>query len=126
MADLEGFASVERCWAEVWTQPQNPDAIDDLVAEDFVITSGGKDIVSREAFKAWVIDFQSKLLDMEFECLEIFQNAEGSRVASRWRLTGSNNGIMGTEPDGAPIEMVGTAVWEVDGDGLLRDRRSVG
>src|SRR3546814_18116669 len=57
---------------------------------------------------------------MEFECLEIFQNAEGSRVASRWRLTGRNNGIMGTEPDGAPIEMVGTAVWEVDGDGLLR------
>src|SRR3546814_15600972 len=96
----DGVAIVERFWAEVWTQPQNPDAIDDLVAEDFVITSGGKDIVSREAFKAWVIDFQSKLLDMEFECLEIFQHAEGRRVASRWRLTGSNHAIMGTEPDG--------------------------
>jgi hypothetical protein len=35
-------------------------------------------------------------------------------------VTGRNNGIMGTEPNGAPIEMVGTAVWEVGEDGLLR------
>ena len=27
---------------------------------------------------------------------------------------------MGTEPNGAPIDMVGTAVWEVGKDGLLR------
>lgn len=120
MAERDSVAIVERFWAEVWKQPQNPGAIDDLVAADFVITSGGHDIVSREAFKAWVIDFQSKILDMKFESLETFQNADGSRVASRWRLTGRNNGFMGTEPDGAPIEMVGTAVWEVGEDGLLR------
>ena len=42
---------VERFWNDVWRRPQNPDAIDALVAEDFVITSGGKDIVSRGAFK---------------------------------------------------------------------------
>jgi hypothetical protein len=35
------------------------------VAEDFVITSASKDIVSREAFKRWVIDFQSKIHDMD-------------------------------------------------------------
>jgi hypothetical protein len=99
---------------------RNPHAIDALVAEDFVITSGGKDIVSREAFKRWVIDFQSKIHDMDFETIESFQNHDGSRVASRWRLTGRNNGILGTEANGAPIEMVGTAVWEVGRDGLLR------
>ena len=104
---------VERFWNDVWRRPQNPDAIDALVAEDFVITSGGNDIVSREAFKRWVIDFQSKIHDMDFETIESFQNHDGSRVASRWRLTGRNNGILGTEANGAPIEMVGT-------DGLLR------
>jgi hypothetical protein len=91
-----------------------------MVAEDFVITSGGHDIVSRDAFKRWLKDFQSKVLDLEFESLETFQNADGSRVASRWRLTGRNNGLMGTEPNGIPFQMVGTAVWEVGDEGLLR------
>jgi len=120
MSERDSVAIVERFWAEVWQRPQNPDAIDRLVTEDFVITSGGNDIVSRDAFKAWVIEFQSKVLDMEFEIIESFQNRDGSRVASRWRVTGRNNGIMGTEPNGAPIDMIGTAVWEVGDDGLLR------
>jgi hypothetical protein len=32
---------VERFFREVWAAPQNPDVIDQMVAEDFVITSGG-------------------------------------------------------------------------------------
>jgi hypothetical protein len=119
MSEKDSVEIVERFWKEVWQRPQNPLAIDDLVAEDFVISSGGTDIVSREAFKRWVIDFQSKIHDMDFETIESFQNHDGSRVASRWRLTGRNNGIMGTEPNGALIEMVGTAVWEVGRDGML-------
>jgi hypothetical protein len=120
MARGKSVELVENFWAEVWQRPQNPHAIDALVADDFVITSGGNEIVSRAAFKAWVIDFQSKVLDMDFEAIETFQNQDGSRVASRWRLTGRNNGIMNTEPNGAPIEMVGIAIWEVGEDGLLR------
>jgi hypothetical protein len=120
MAQSNSIELVEKFWAEVWQRPQNPHAIDTMVADDFVITSGGHDIVSRKAFKDWVTDFQSKVLDMDFEIIESFQNHDGSRVASRWRLTGRNNGIMGTEPNGAPIDMVGTAIWEIGEDGLLR------
>jgi hypothetical protein len=120
MARGKSVELVEHFWAEVWQWPQNPHAIDRLVAEDFVITSGGNAIVSRDAFKAWVMDFQSKVLDMDFEAIETFQNEDGSRVASRWRLTGRNNGMMNTEPNGAPFEMVGIAIWEVGADGLLR------
>jgi hypothetical protein len=120
MVERDSVAIVERFWSEIWKQPQNPDAIDKLVAKDFVITSGGHDIASPEAFKTWVKDFQSKVLDMTFESIETFQNQDGSRVASRWRVTGRNNGLMGTEPNGVPFEMVGTAVWEVGEDGLLR------
>lgn len=111
---------VERFFKEVWAAPQNPDAIDHMVAEDVVITSGGNDIVSREAFKSWVRALYAVVEDMNFEILEIFQNQSGSRVACRWRLTGRNRGLMGTEPNGAPIDMVGTAIWEVGEDGLLR------
>lgn len=111
---------VETFWQEVWHQPQNPDAIDRLVHEDFIITSGGRDIAGREPFKAWVRDFQARVHDFEFHVIETFQNHDGSRVASRWRITGRNNGLMGTEPNGVSFDMVGTAVWEVGADGLLR------
>jgi hypothetical protein len=35
-------------------------------------------------------------------------------------VTGKNRGFMGFEPDGAPIDMTGTAVLEVREDGLLQ------
>ena len=111
---------VENFWREVWQRPHNPDAIDNLVSEDFVITSGGRDIVGRDNFKTWVKGFQAQVHDFEFHIVETFQNADGSRVASRWKVTGRNNGMMNTEPNGAPFVMTGTAVWEVGEDGLLR------
>jgi hypothetical protein len=49
-APLDSVAIVENFWREVW-QLQNPDAIDRLVHEDFVITSGGRDIVGKASFK---------------------------------------------------------------------------
>jgi hypothetical protein len=111
---------VERFFREVWAAPQNPHVIDHMVAEDMVLTSGGNEIVSRAAFKEWVQAFYALVEDMDFEIVESFQNHDGSRVACRWRLTGRNRGLMGTEPNGAPIDMTGTAIWEVGEDGLLR------
>ena len=90
-------------WREVWKQPQNPDAIDRLVHEDFVITSGGQDILGREGFKASINDFQARVHNFEFHVVETFQNQEGSRVVSRWWVTGRNNGLMGTEPTMRPL-----------------------
>ncbi len=51
-------------------QRKNPQAADKYVTEDFVITTGGKDTHSRQAFKKWVADFQSKVSDMKLEILE--------------------------------------------------------
>lgn len=120
MTNQSSVELVEHFWAEVWKRPHNPDAIDALVHEDFTISSGGNDIHGRENFKAWVRAFQSQVHDFEFHVVETFQNHDGSRVASRWRVTGRNNGIMGTEANGVAFEMTGTAVWEIDADGLLR------
>jgi predicted ester cyclase len=119
MAKVNAVAAVENFWKEVWQSPQNPDAIDRLVSEDFVITTGGVDIVSRAKFKEWVIGFQSKINDLEFEIVESFQNAEGTRVASRWRVRGKNNGILGTKPDQRDVSFTGTAVFAVRDDGVL-------
>jgi hypothetical protein len=118
MAYINAVQIVEDFFHEVWQQ-QNIEAIDRYVAEDFVITSDGVDIVSRSQFKAWVAGFLQRINDFNFEVIESFQNAEGTRVASRWRVTGNNNGVLGSVPDQQPISFTGTAVWAVSPEGKL-------
>jgi SnoaL-like polyketide cyclase len=119
MQPVNAVDIVHDFWSTVWNPPYDLEAIDRFVVEDFVITSGGEDIVSRAAFKEWVAAFQSKIVDMRLEPVETFENADGSRVASRWVATGRNNGMLGTAPDQEPIRMTGTAVWAVREDGKL-------
>ncbi len=114
MAVNKAVDIVESFWREVW-QAKNPQAAARFVAEDFVITSGGMDIVGRDAFIQWIGVFLSKIEDFD----ETFQNAEGTRVASRWKLAGKNQGFIGGRTCNSPFEMLGTAVWEVRPDGLL-------
>jgi hypothetical protein len=109
---------VENFWRDVW-QARNPDAIDRYVTEDFILTSGGVDIRSKSEFKKWAAAFLSKINDFEFHVVETFQNEEGDRVASRWRITGKNNGFANTKPCQSPIEVTGTAIWAVGEDGRL-------
>jgi ketosteroid isomerase-like protein len=94
-------------------------AVDRFVVDDFVIVTGGEAVAGRENFKTWIEGFLSKINDLHLEVLESFQNADGSRVASRWVLTGKNNGFAGTTPDQQEIKMTGTAVWAVREDGIL-------
>lgn len=119
MAKRNSIEIAGKFWREVW-QLRNPGAADHLVSEDFTVTSGGVDIRSRTAFKEWVTAFLSSIDDFEFNVIETFQNETGDRVVTRWRVTGKNNGFMGFEPCGSPINMTGTAVLHVDEDGLLR------
>jgi hypothetical protein len=88
---------VHAFWDQVWNA-HDPAAVDRFVVDDFVIVTGGETITSPENFKRWIA---------------------GGRVASRWLLTGKNNGFLGTEPDQQDIEMTGTAVWAVREDGKL-------
>jgi steroid delta-isomerase-like uncharacterized protein len=109
---------VESFWNAVWNG-HNPEAIDEYVVDDFVITNAGERIEGRENFKAWVRALLQQVHDLELEVVETFQNHDGSRVASRWKVHGRNNGVLGTKPDGQPISFSGTAVWEVREDGKL-------
>jgi SnoaL-like polyketide cyclase len=119
MAKQKPVQIAENFWREVW-QLRNPDAADHLVSEDFIVTSGGVEIRSRETFKTWVAAFLASIDDFAFDVIETFQSEAGDRVVSRWRVTGKNNGFMGSEPCGSPIDMTGTAILHIDEDGLLR------
>ena len=109
---------VHAFWDEVWNA-HDPSAVDRFVVDDFVIVTGGETVSGRENFREWVAGFLSKIKDLHLEVIESFQNADGSRVASHWRITGTNNGFGGTTPDQQEIKMTGTAVWAVREDGKL-------
>lgn len=97
----------------VWGEAHDLTAIDELMSEDYVITSGGSVIRGRAAFKAWVAEFQRKLLDARTENVDAFTDASGERVVSRWVCTGRNNGIFGLPADGRPVSFSGIAIWRV-------------
>jgi hypothetical protein len=49
-----------------------------LVVDDFAITTGGVDVVTRDRFKEWASQFLQKIADFQFEIIETFQNGDVS------------------------------------------------
>lgn len=106
--------------SRVWGPQHEIDAIDELMTPDYVIHSGGKTVRGRNAFKAWVVDFQRLMPEAIDEIVDVFANAAGDRVCARWINRGRNNGVFGLPPDGTPIEFHGISVWSVR-DGRLAE-----
>ncbi len=101
----------------VWGPQHDIDAIDELMTEDYVIHSGGREIRGRAAFKAWVAEFFRTMPGAEDEIVDVFASSAGDRVVARWINRGRNNGVFGLPADGRPIAFHGISVWRV------RDRR---
>jgi predicted ester cyclase len=104
----------------VWAPPHDLEAIDELMTEDYVLTSGGKVIRGRSAFKAWVADFHRILPGATNRILDVFADPAGDRMVSRWVCTGRNKGLFGLPPDGRTVSFSGVAVWTVR-DGRLAE-----
>ncbi len=118
----ESPAAAERLPVEffqrVWAPPHDLDAIDALMTEDYTITTGGHVIRGRAAFKRWVGEFQQRLGGATNETLEVFANAVGDRVVSRWVCRGRNQGMFDLPADGRPVAFTGIAIWRVQGGRL--------
>lgn len=97
----------------VWGPTHDLDAIDELMTEDYRIWSGGVLVEGRDAFKAWVRDFQTRYGNAHTEILETFANASGDRVVSRWHNTGLNHGLFGLPADGREATFSGIVIWRV-------------
>ncbi|RYD25709.1 MAG: SnoaL-like polyketide cyclase [Verrucomicrobiaceae bacterium] len=113
-----GERLVAELWKNVYNVPQDLSAIDRVCAEDVILTSAGTDIKGREAFKKWAATFSSRIKDIKLVNNEMFTSADGTRVVSRWTVTGRNAGMFGTPADGKQVKFTGIAVWEVR-DGKL-------
>jgi putative hydrolase of HD superfamily len=97
----------------VWGPDHDLDAIDEMMTEDYAITTGGTVVRGREAFKNWVREFQTRLGDARTTNVEAFANADGDRVVSRWVCTGINHGVLGLPADGRPVSFTGIAIWSI-------------
>ncbi len=104
----------------VWGPRHDIDAIDELMAEDYVIHSGGREIRGRAAFKSWVAEFFRSMPGAEDEIVDVFANPAGDRVVARWINRGRNNGVFGLPADGRLIAFHGISVWRVR-DGRLAE-----
>ena len=102
----------------VWAPPHDLTAIDELMTEDYRITTAGSSIEGRENFKNWVAQMQRTVGAATNEHLELFTNATGDRVVSRWATRGTNDGMFGLAADGRPVAFTGIAIWRVQGDRL--------
>ncbi|MDF2958712.1 MAG: hypothetical protein K0S39_447 [Paenibacillus sp.] len=105
-------------WTKVYNSPQDIDVIDRLCTDDFILSNPDGDVLGRDNFKEWARTFSSKIRDMSLKNLDMFSSADGTRVVSRWIVTGYNQGIFGSSPDDQPIQFTGISVWEVR-DGKL-------
>jgi predicted ester cyclase len=102
----------------VWSPPHDLDAIDELMTEDYTITTAGTVIAGRSAFKEWVAQMQKTIGNATNEHIELFSNAAGDRIVSRWITRGTNEGVFGLPADGRPIAFTGIAIWRVADDRL--------
>ena len=102
----------------VWAPPHDLSAIDDLMTTDYRITTAGAVVEGREPFKAWVAQMQRTVGGATNQHIEVFTNATGDRVVSRWITRGTNNGMFGLAGDGQPVAFTGIAIWRVEGDRL--------
>jgi predicted ester cyclase len=122
LSELSPVDKVRHFWNNVWSHPYNLDLIDELMVEDFMITSGGVEIKGRDQFKQWVAGFLKTITQANLETLDIFESKDGTRVVSRWRFTGFHNGMFGLEPNGQPINLTGIAIWEIRDNKLAHNR----
>jgi ketosteroid isomerase-like protein len=114
------IALAEEFLGRVWGPSHDLSAIDELMTEDYTINSAGHVVRGRDAFKAWVSEFQVTLEGAQNEILETFATGDGRRVVSRWLCTGVNNGMFGLSADRRPVAFTGIAIWSVR-DGRLAD-----
>ena len=111
MNATKGEELLTEFWAKVWNPPYDLDTIDRLCTQDFVITNAGTDIVGQAAFKEWIKAFTSKIREPRLVSHDMFSSVDGTRVVSRWTLTGFNQGMFGTPADDRPVQFTGIAIW---------------
>jgi|GraSoi2013_115cm_1033766.scaffolds.fasta_scaffold236485_1 hypothetical protein len=109
---------VEDFCARVLTA-RNPNAVDWFVADGFSIRTNGSGVISLADAKRVVFPVLSRLDDFKFTLAEVFQNEDGSRVISHWRVQGNFNEAKSGPGRPTHLTCGGMTVWAFREDGKL-------
>jgi len=107
MSEEENKAIVRRVNDEVWNMG-NLEAIDELIADDFVTTVIGapEQIRGPDGFRDFVLMYRKAFPDLRLTIDD--QIAEGETVVTRWTATGTHEGeLMGIPPTGKQATTAG-------------------
>jgi predicted ester cyclase len=119
MSTEENKAIVRRFLEGIFTQG-NPDVVDELAGPNFVVhdpSSEGGD-VDAEGVKGSIAWSHSAFPDLRVTIED--QVAEGSKVATRWRVRGTHRGeMMGAVPTGNQVTFTGTQTDYISGGKIV-------
>ena len=119
MSADENKAIVRRVNDEVWTKG-NLEAIDELIADDFVTTVIGapEQIRGPDGFRDFVLMYRKAFPDLRLTIDD--QIAEGETVVTRWTATGTHEGeLMGIAPTGKQATTAGVNINRISGGKLV-------
>lgn len=122
MATHTSLEVVRREIEEVWNG-DNLDAIDELIADDFVYRNPmvRETVRGPERYRWLVESFREAVPDFEMAIEEIIE--DGDTVAMRFRTTGTQKqDLLGVEPTGNEIDVTGMIFDHVE-DGQITERR---
>jgi steroid delta-isomerase-like uncharacterized protein len=112
-SESEAVTLARRLINEVWSQG-DLDAIDELVAEDYVdYYEGAENVHGRDELKDYVSGLRESFPDFGKEIKEIV--ADGDSVALRFMATGTHEGVYeGIEPTGDPMSFAGSIFFHIE------------
>jgi predicted ester cyclase len=113
-------ALVRDVFDAVWGPDGGPGAIDDYFATDFVDHEPGRTIEGPDAYREYVRDLLSGMLD--FEGATELVVCDGDYVSVRYTVTGTHVGTFwGIEPTREQVEISGNVVYHAT-DGRIVER----
>jgi steroid delta-isomerase-like uncharacterized protein len=106
-------------WEEV-VNKQNPQAIDEVYAPDFVWHEPDEDIQGSEQAKQFVSMYFAAFPDINVTVEDVI--AEGDKAVTRWTIRGTHRGeLMGIAPTDKHIELKGITIHRIEGGKIVEE-----
>lgn len=118
--ELENVAVVNRYVEEVWNEG-NLDAVDELLAEDYVHGTPPPGMSpDREGFKQYVAMQKAAFPDLHIT--EEDTIVGGDKVVQRYTAQGTHEGeLMGNAPTGNEVSINGISIYQVEDGQIVKD-----
>ena len=101
----------KKLFEEVWNKG-NLDVVDDLIALDYVIHMGNKDLVGIDNYKNFVKIYRNAFPDIYYTVNDLI--AEDDKVVERWSAQGTHKGeLLGIPPTNKKLKVTGIDIVRI-------------